>query len=62
MSNSIERQYLSPNCILSLQGFTDENNSDESFPIMSVLTHAQCQIIGTPVILTGGFIFYRTFN
>ncbi|BAQ63081.1 hypothetical protein GM3708_3487 [Geminocystis sp. NIES-3708] len=57
MSDSIERQYLSPNCILSLQGFTDQNNSHENQPILSVLSQAQCQIIGHPVILSGGLVF-----
>lgn len=57
MSNSIQRQYLSPNCVLSLQGFTDEINGDESQPIMSVLTQAKCQIVGNPVILSGGLVF-----
>jgi Domain of unknown function (DUF4335) len=57
MSNSIERQYLSPNCVLSLQGFTDDNNGNESQPVMSVLSLAQCQIVGNPVILSGGLVF-----
>lgn len=57
MSNTIERQYLSPNCILSLQGFSNENNTDGIQPIMSVLTQAQCQIVGNPVILSGGLVF-----
>ncbi len=56
MSNPIERQYLTPNCILSLQGFSDTNN-DENVPVMSVLTQAQCQIIGVPDTLQGGLAF-----
>ena len=56
MSNSIQRQYLSPNCTLSLQGFADDN-SDQISPVMSVLTQVQCQIIGIPQVLTGGLTF-----
>jgi hypothetical protein len=54
MSISVQRQYSSPNCILSLQGFTDENISPEGSPVMTVLTLAQCQILGNPNVLTGG--------
>ncbi len=55
MSNSIDRQYFSPNCILSLQGFTDDNGEDNSSQVMSVLTLAKCQIMSTPpAILQGG--------
>ena len=55
MSISVQRQYSSPNCILSLQGFTDEDNgSGEGMPVMTVLTLAQCQIVGNPNVLTGG--------
>jgi len=58
MSNPMERQYLSPNCILSLQGFSDGNNSSD-VPILSILSQAQCQIIGNPVILSGGLTFIQ---
>lgn len=58
MSNSIERQYISPNCILSLQGFSDENNQ-EVIPVMSVLSQATCQIIGNPTVLNGGLQFIQ---
>ena len=57
MSNPIERQYLSPNCILSLQGFPDNDHQETSSPVMSVLTQAKCQIIGAPQSLQGGLAF-----
>ena len=56
MSNSIERQYLTPNCTLSLQGFSDDDNSENSL-VMSVLTQAHCQIVGAPQNLQGGLTF-----
>lgn len=59
MSSSIERQYLSPNCILSLQGFTEDNENNEGFAVMSVLTQAQCQILGNPITLQGGLTFLQ---
>ncbi|BAQ63649.1 DUF4335 domain-containing protein [Geminocystis sp. NIES-3709] len=52
MSNTIHRQYISPNCVLSLQGFSDDNND-----VMSVLTQAECQIVGHTTILSGGLVF-----
>lgn len=57
MSISIERQYLSPNCVLSLQGFTEEDDNHQGIPIMSVLTLARCQIIGNSIVLQGGLTF-----
>lgn len=54
MSISVQRQYSSPNCILSLQGFTDDNSSGDALPVMTVVTLAQCQILGNPNMLTGG--------
>lgn len=59
MSFPIQRQYNSPNCVLSLQGFTDNNNSNDNSTVMTVLTLAQCQILGNPNILTGGVTFLK---
>ena len=56
---SIERQYISPNCTLLLQGFSDDDNSNEVIPIMSVLTQAQCQIMGNHTVLKGGLTFIQ---
>lgn len=53
MSISVQRQYIAPNCTLSLQGFCDDSSS-ETLPVMTVLTLAQCQIVGNPTILSGG--------
>jgi hypothetical protein len=58
MSNPIERQYLTPNCTLLLQGFSD-GDSNESLPVMSVLTQAKCQIVGSPHSLQGGLTFFE---
>ena len=55
MSNPIQRQYLSPNCTLFLQGFADAD-CDQVLPVMSVLTNAKCQIMGLPE-LNGGLAF-----
>lgn len=57
MSIPIQRLYNSPNCVLSLQGFSDENSSTQSTPVMSVLTVAQCQIMNQPHTLSGGVSF-----
>ncbi|MGI0479648.1 DUF4335 domain-containing protein [Geminocystis sp. CENA526] len=58
MSQTIERQYISPNCVLSLQGFSDDN-SNELTPVMSVLTQAKCQIVNDGTILSGGLTFMQ---
>lgn len=58
MSQTIERQYISPNCMLSLQGFSDDD-SNETTPVMSVLIQAKCEIIGNPTNLSGGLIFIQ---
>ncbi|PHV63322.1 DUF4335 domain-containing protein [Cyanobacterium aponinum] len=57
MSSSIERQYMSPNCVLSLQGFSEESDNQEAISVMSVLTLAKCQIIGNSTTLQGGLTF-----
>ena len=56
MSNPIKRQYLSPNCTLFVDGFSDDS-SDQISPVMSILTQVQFQIIGVPQILSGGLSF-----
>ncbi|WP_040467234.1 DUF4335 domain-containing protein [Geminocystis herdmanii] len=58
MSQTIERQYISPNCVLSLQGFSDDNGNDIT-PVMSVLTQAKCEIVGISTTLSGGLIFIQ---
>ena len=58
MSNPIKRQYLSPNCILYVDGFGDDN-SDQISPVMSVLTQVQFQFIGGPDGLHGGLNFLQ---
>lgn len=58
MSQTIERQYISPNCVLSLQGFSDDNSNDIT-PVMSVLTQAKCEIVGISPPLSGGLIFIQ---
>lgn len=58
MSIPIQRQYNSPNCTLSLQGFSDDSNSaSNGVPVMTILTEARCQILGNPTVLTGGVNF-----
>jgi hypothetical protein len=62
MSNPIERQYLSPNCILSLQGFSDDDSEQTPSSVMSVLVQAKCQIIGSPHTLQGGLTFLENLT
>lgn len=58
MSIPIQRQYNSPNCTLSLHGFSDDNsNLSNGVPVMTVLTEAKCQILGNPTVLSGGVTF-----
>ncbi len=57
MSIPIQRQYSSPNCILSLHGFSDDSNPKEGVLILSVLTEAKCRIVGVNQNLTGGVNF-----
>lgn len=53
MTTQTQRNYSSPNCMLFLQGFTDDS-AGEGLPVLSVLTTAQCQIVGYEQILSGG--------
>ena len=62
MSNSIERQYLTPNCTLFLQGFADSENEATSSSVMSVLTQARCSIVGFPQSLNGGLSFLKNLT
>lgn len=55
MTSSIQRNYSSPNCMLFLEGFSDDSSSvSDGLPILSVLSTVQCQIIGCEPKLTGG--------
>ena len=57
---TIQRQYSSPNCMLLLEGFSDEQNSSlDGLPVMSVLVNAQCQILGCEEKLGGGKSFFE---
>lgn len=53
MSSPVFRQYISPNCTLSLQGFSDDTSTGLN-PVMSVVTQVQCQIVNSPDLLHGG--------
>ncbi len=60
MSTSVQRQYLSPNCILSLEGFSEDQQGDgQVAPVMTILTSVQCQFIGIPSVLSGGLNFLQ---
>jgi hypothetical protein len=55
MTFQLQRNYSSPNCLLSLQGFSDDSGtSSDGLPLLSVLITAQCQIIGCEPKLSGG--------
>jgi hypothetical protein len=55
MTVQLQRNYSSPNCLLFLQGFSDDSaDSSDGVPILSVLITAQCQIIGCEQKLSGG--------
>ena len=57
---TIQRQYSSPNCMLLLEGFSDEQSSSvDGLPVMSVLVNAQCQILGCEAELGGGKSFFE---
>ncbi len=57
MSIPIQRQYSSPNCVLSLHGFSDDSSPGDGILVMSVLTEAKCQFVGVNKTLTGGVNF-----
>jgi hypothetical protein len=50
---TIQRQYISPNCILFLEGFSEETDQGDS-GVMSVVTNTRCEIIGCEPKLSGG--------
>ncbi|MFM2429197.1 MAG: hypothetical protein RLZZ511_410 [Cyanobacteriota bacterium] len=53
---TIQRQYSLPNCTLVLDGFGDGTASVR--PVMSMLTNAECRLMGQPV-LRGGKDFFE---
>jgi hypothetical protein len=54
---NIKRQYSLPNCTLTLEGLSNEITPGDSRPILSLLTYAQCQFLGSKKILHGGRAF-----
>jgi hypothetical protein len=50
---TIQRQYNSPNCILLVEGFSEETSQGDS-GVISVVTNTECEIIGTQPKLSGG--------
>jgi Domain of unknown function (DUF4335) len=57
---NLKRQYNLPNCRLVVEGFSDGStatNASEGQPTLSIVTNAECHLIGTNKVLQGG----RTF-
>jgi Domain of unknown function (DUF4335) len=54
---TIQRQYSLPNCTLALDGYGDASGSDLR-PVMSILTNAECRLMGQPV-MRGGKDFFE---
>ncbi|MBE9030813.1 DUF4335 domain-containing protein [filamentous cyanobacterium LEGE 11480] len=55
---TIQRQYSLPNCSLTLDGFGDGSSSPSDLrPVMSILTNAECSLIGQSAIRGGKDFF-----
>jgi hypothetical protein len=56
---NVKRQYSLPNCTLTLEGLSDMGapNSSDSRPVLSILTYARCQFVGSRQSLHGGRAF-----
>jgi Domain of unknown function (DUF4335) len=56
---TIQRQYSLPNCTLALEGYGDASASGSDLrPVMSILTSAECRLMGQPV-MRGGKDFFE---
>ncbi|MEM1366407.1 MAG: DUF4335 domain-containing protein [Cyanobacteria bacterium P01_H01_bin.15] len=53
---TLRRQYISPNCNLTLEGLAGDTPAG-GLPSLETLLHAECQILGIQTLLSGG----RTF-
>ena len=60
---TIRRQYSLPNCMLVLEGLSDDitatNSPMDGRPLMSILVNAECHFIGSNKILSGGRVFFE---
>jgi hypothetical protein len=58
----MRRQYILPNCTLTVEGLGDENllnpQNDDSRPLLSTLMEVECQILGINQSLKGGKVFF----
>lgn len=60
---TIKRQYILPNCTLTLEGFGDNDSTEveehsESRPI-TILANAECHFVGSDRSLNGGGVFFE---
>ncbi|WP_422661901.1 DUF4335 domain-containing protein [Pannus brasiliensis] len=54
----MRRQYSLPNCLLVLDGLTDDFAPPaDGRPVLSIVTNAECRFVGVPKILQGGRVF-----
>lgn len=56
---NLKKQYSLPNCNLIVEGFSDgvNANASDGQPILSIVTNAECHLIGTHQVLQGGRSF-----
>jgi Domain of unknown function (DUF4335) len=60
---TITRQYITPNCVLVLEGLNDgiiDSNATEPQSPMSILLNAECRFMGSDKTLKGGRNFFES--
>jgi len=51
---TIQREYNLPNCKLVLEGFAPDGSDPSPRPLLSVVTHVECHLLGHEQPITGG--------
>ncbi|PSF37619.1 DUF4335 domain-containing protein [Aphanothece hegewaldii CCALA 016] len=62
---NLKRQYNLPNCTLIVEGFSDGVTSTDASngqPTLTIVTNAQCHLIGTNQVLQGGRTFLENLS
>lgn len=57
---TIQRKYQLPNCTLLLEGLSEGINTQEARPVMSILVSAECRLVNSKHLLSGGRDFFES--
>ena len=57
---TIQRKYQLPNCTLLLEGLSESINTQEAHPVMTILVSAECRLLNSKHLLSGGRDFFES--